>query len=73
MTVDPTMLAMNLRTNGVEIAWSGLSTNYVLEANADISTLNWAPVEPKPVADYGTKSVTADVSNPALFFRLHKY
>lgn len=73
MTVDPTALAVNRRANGAEIAWSALSTNYVLEANSDISTPNWVPVEPKPVTDFGTKSVTVDVSSPASFFRLHKY
>jgi hypothetical protein len=73
MTVDPTALAMNRRTNGVEIAWSALSTNYVLEANSDVSTLNWAPVDPKPVTDYGTKSVTLGTANPVSFFRLRKY
>lgn len=73
MTVDSTALAMNRRTNGVQIAWSALGTNYVLEANSDLSTPNWNPVEPKPVADYGTKSVTVETSNPASFFRLHRY
>jgi prepilin-type processing-associated H-X9-DG protein len=73
MTVDQTALAMNRRTNGVEVAWSALSTNYVLEANSDISTTNWTIVEPKPVADYGTKSLTTGASNSVSFFRLHRY
>ena len=73
MTVDPTTLAMNLRANGAEIGWSGLATNYVLEANSDLSTSNWTPLNPQPALDFGTKSVTVDPSSPASFFRLHKY
>jgi prepilin-type processing-associated H-X9-DG protein len=72
MTAEPTALAMNRRTNGVQIAWSALGTNYVLEANSDLSTLNWSPVDPKPIADYGTKSVTVDPSNSVSFFRLRR-
>lgn len=73
MTVDQTALAMNRRTNGMQIAWSALPTNYVLEAAADLSTPVWTPVEPKPAPDYGTKSVTVDAPGAASFFRLHRY
>jgi prepilin-type processing-associated H-X9-DG protein len=73
MTVDQTALAMNRRTNAVEIAWSALPTNYVLEATSDLSTLSWTPVDPKPTADYGTKSVTTGLSNSFSFFRLRRY
>lgn len=73
LSVDPTTLAIHTRTNAIEIAWSSLPTNYVLEASSDPSTLNWTPVPPKPIADYGTKSVIIDSSNSASFFRLHKY
>lgn len=74
MTADPTALAINRRTNGVEIAWSALGTNYVLEGSSDLSTSGWSPVGPKPIGDYGTKSVTTDVtSNTVSFFRLRRY
>lgn len=73
MTVDPTALAVRHRTNGLGIAWSPISTNYVLESKADVSTGAWTPVIPAPVTDYATKSTTIGLTNNAAFFRLRKY
>ena len=72
MAVDPTALAVRLRANGAEIAWSALPTTYVLEANLDLSSSNWTPIDPQPTLDYGTRSAIVDSSNAASFFRLRK-
>ena len=72
MAVDPTALAMKQTANGDQIAWSALTTNYVLESTADLSTSTWTPVQPQPMTDYGTKAVTTDASSSASFFRLRR-
>jgi prepilin-type processing-associated H-X9-DG protein len=73
MTVDVTALALNRRTNGLEIAWSALPTNYVLEASSEFSTNSWTRVGPNPTANFGTKSMAVDTSNSVSFFRLHRF
>ncbi len=72
LTVHPTALAINRRANGTVVAWSALGSDYIFETTPDLSIPTWTPVEPKPITDYGTKSVTNNTPNTASFFRLHK-
>jgi hypothetical protein len=54
----------------VTISWSLTATNYVLQQNSDLNTLNWTPVG-LPVSTNGT-TLSVTISPPAgnLFFRL---
>lgn len=62
-------LTINQQADSVLVSWPASWSNWVLQANADVSTTNWAPRS--DVSNDGTnKSLTVPISPTNLFFRL---
>ena len=57
----------------VKILWSGLLTNWVLQANADLTAMvSWSNVLAAPVQISGTNTVTETNTSAAKFYRLQR-
>jgi len=72
-SVEPTRLATRLTaSNQVQIVWSALPTNYVLQASDSIASGSWSNVAAAAVFSPGQRATTQDLANAQRFFRLHR-
>jgi hypothetical protein len=56
----------------VVVSWPSASTDWFLQQNGDLSTINWTNVSTAPADEGTTKSVVISLVTGSLFFRLSK-
>jgi hypothetical protein len=66
--------ALNIRQTGnqVSLSWPATGTNFVLEAEADVSGTNWSEVSQPPALHNSECVVTQAVSTANQFYRLRR-
>ena len=69
--VEPTRLATRLTaSNQLQIVWSSLPTNYVLQARASLVSGSWSNVPTASVLSPGQRAATQGVDGAQRYFRL---
>jgi hypothetical protein len=70
----PPALKTKLMTGGIQLAWPGSASGYVLESNTNLANpAGWVPVSGFPfTTNNGTLQVQVPMTNGSLFFRLRK-
>ena len=64
-------ISFNHQLPTVTISWPSSATNYVLQQNSDLNTVNWTPVGLPVTTNGATLSVTITPPAGNLFFRLY--
>jgi hypothetical protein len=70
----PPVLKTKLLTGGIQLAWPGSASSYVLESNTDLANpAGWVPVTGFPLTtNNGALQVQIPMTNGSLFFRLKR-
>jgi len=70
-SVDPTQLALSRSpSNQLQIVWSALPTNYILQSSDSLASGSWTNVPAPAVLSPGQRATTQDINAPHRFFRL---
>jgi hypothetical protein len=68
----PPVLAVTQQGGNIVLTWAANATGYALECSTNLASTNWSPVLPLPAVVGNQNVVTNNITNGAVFYRLHQ-